>query len=77
MLGVRIVWARYDKTRRGYHVIVRFTRRFSPVEIVAMQALCGSDSKREALNLARVMSRYNRNGIKRWNLLYRVKLERD
>jgi len=34
----------------------------------------GSDSRRECLNLMRVLSNYGKEGKKRWNLLYKRKL---
>ena len=74
-LGSRISYVRYDRTKRGWHAVICFNRSFSPAEIVAVQAVLGSDYKREALNLSRVISCTSRAGMKRWNLLYRVKLE--
>lgn len=81
IVGVRVVWLCYRRTRRGWHVIVHLNDRLLPSEAIALQACCGSDGRREALNLMRVIgirtapitSRY---WIERWNLLYSTKLER-
>ena len=45
---------RYDRTARGWHVVVGVRRRLSPAIVVAAQAILGSDPKREAFNLMRV-----------------------
>lgn len=45
---------RYDKTRRGWHVVVGVRRTIDPARIVAAQAILGSDPNREAFNLMRV-----------------------
>lgn len=42
------------RTERGWHVKVRITRRASPASIVALQAILGSDPRRELFNLKRV-----------------------
>lgn len=63
---------RYDRTRRGWHVLIRWDRKFSPAEIVALQAMFGSDPAREMFNLARVLSGGARSN--RWNLLFEEKL---
>lgn len=42
------------RTVRGYHVRIVVDRKFEPVEIVLIQALLGSDYKREVLNFERV-----------------------
>jgi hypothetical protein len=72
MLRIRPLWIREDRTARGWHVIIRWNRRFKPVEIVALQCVLGSDRQREAYNLARVFSGKARN--QRWNLLFERKV---
>lgn len=74
-IGIRVVWVRYSKSRRGWHVVIRVNRGLDALVIVALQSVLGSDPKREAFNLARVMAGYNKNGAKRWNILYRRKIE--
>ena len=84
MCGLRPNWIRYDRTARGWHIIIRVNRRLSGLECVALQAVLGSDSARETFNLARVMSRSGGSAnkkrkaweAKRWNILYRVKLKK-
>jgi hypothetical protein len=65
-------WVRYDRTRRGWHVVIKLSRSLTPVETVALQAVLGSDSRRESLNLMRVL--HGGGGDKRWNILYSRKL---
>lgn len=72
LLGIRPVWIRMDRTVRGWHLIVEWSRRFRPIEIVCIQAVLGSDLKRETFNLARVFSGKARN--RRWNLLFERKI---
>jgi hypothetical protein len=77
-IGLRPVWVRTDRTRRGWHVRIRLTRRLLPAETVALQALLGSDDRRECLNLMRVMSLARQDPgpyfRRRWNLLFKEKL---
>jgi hypothetical protein len=68
------------RTRRGWHVVVQvYTRRVvSPLFVVALQAILGSDSKRETFNLFRAVRLRQAprawQEIGRWNTLYREKL---
>jgi hypothetical protein len=71
VVHVRPVWVRYDRTRRGWHVLIRWSRTWAPAELVALQAVLGSDPMREGLNLMRVM-RHPRAST--WNLLFSRKL---
>jgi hypothetical protein len=77
-IGLRPAWVRTDRTRRGWHVIIRLTRALLPAETVAVQTLLGSDSRRESLNLMRAMSVARNKPSKfwrgRWNLLFSYKL---
>lgn len=75
IVGLRPRWVRYDKTRRGWHVVIQWNRIMSDSELVALQFALGSDYKRETLNLMRVMARpSNRAQRCRWNILYERKL---
>ena len=48
-----LVGVRFDKTRRGWHVVVG-VRGFIPLgAVIAAQTIFGSDRKREMLNLMR------------------------
>jgi hypothetical protein len=61
------------ETRRGVHVYVFLQRPVgSSVELVALQAILGSDSMREAMNLRRALT--GRSDA--WNVLHEVKVVR-
>ena len=71
-------WLCYSRTHKGWHVTIHLRNGLRREEIVAAQAILGSDKKREMLNLMRVMA-MNRYGAspfwrKRWNILYSRKL---
>lgn len=79
MCGLHVQYMRDDRTRKGWHRIIKIRERLSSAELVALQAICGSDRRREGLNLMRVlrsskcgMSAFERD---RWNLLYLRKLD--
>jgi len=77
-LGVKVLWQRWDRTRRGWHLIIKIAQRLTIAEIIAAQAILGSDRDRERLNLARAISvrlRPSRFWKARANLLYRRKLK--
>ena len=75
MLDARVEWMRIDRTARGWHLVVEWNRDFEPAQTIALQAILGSDPKREALNLWRVLSGIRTEGQKKcWNILYRRKL---
>jgi hypothetical protein len=68
----------YRRSRRGWHVVVPVNASLLPAEQVALQAVMGSDSRRELLNAMRVLS-IRRRGARpfwraRWNLLYAHKI---
>lgn len=84
IFGVRPRYIRLDRTRRGWHVLIalcgwkkRLRRRdkvyVAALEKVALQAVLGSDVKREVLNLMRIFNGGGKD--KRWNILYREKLK--
>jgi hypothetical protein len=70
MLALRAEYVRYDRTRRGWHVTVKLSRAISPLRVVALQAICGSDPHREIFNLARVSNL--RNVPERWRSQWNV-----
>lgn len=80
-LGLRPVWIKLRRSRRGWHVVIRLRGpALNPLAIVALQAVCGSDARRETLNLMRVLN-IERHGASqfwraRWNILYREKVRR-
>lgn len=53
-----LVAVRFDRTRRGWHVVVGVRARVELAQGIAAQAIWGSDTKREMLNLMRVNSYY-------------------
>lgn len=80
IVGVRPLWIEYQRTKRGWHVRIYLDRPLRAAELVAFQSLCGSDGRREALNLMRVLAiRENRIRSKfwraRWNILFAGKLK--
>lgn len=69
---------RYDRTKRGWHVVIEWDRAFPPVALVALQAILGSDSRREALNFMRALSLdgcRDRQCFLRFNLLFSHKVK--
>lgn len=66
---------RFDRTRRGWHVVVGINKRVAATSMVAAQAILGSDPMREAFNLARVRRvpviwSHGKRLITPWNVLY-------
>jgi len=49
-------WIRTDRTAHGWHVIVKLRQKLTDGEIIAAQAVLGSDLKRETLNLKRAIA---------------------
>jgi len=80
LAGVFPRWLRYDRTQRGWHLVLRVHKSLHPFAIVALQALLGSDLEREKFNFGRVMADANhsqgRFARARWNILYRVKVDK-
>ena len=76
VIGNRPVWFRYDKTRHGWHVVIWWRYAMQPWEHLALQAILGSDWRREAMNFARLAAgRSDRFSMERWNILYQEKLK--
>jgi len=80
IVGVQPLWTQIRRTAHGWHIIIELRDRLLPSESIAFQALAGSDSRREALNLMRVLA-IRRTPIKdpfwrkRWNILYAHKVK--
>lgn len=70
-LDLKPIAIEYHRTKRGWHLAVKWSRRMKPGEIVAIQVLLGSDRGREVFNLRRVLSGKT---DRRWNLLFEFKL---
>ena len=66
----------YRRTVRGYHMKVALTRRCQPLVVVALQAILGSDPKREVFNLlrARALPRCPVEWRNRYSILFGRKL---
>lgn len=70
-IGVRPIYIAYDRSHSGcWHVRVRLNIALTSGEIVAAQALLGSDPQRERYNLMRVIAGAR---IRDWNLLFQRK----
>jgi hypothetical protein len=53
---LRATWVRIDRTAHGWHVVVFVRGRCSPTRLILIQALMGSDWKRELFNSRRVLA---------------------
>lgn len=73
----RVVLRRY-RTRRGYHVELLSRLALEPVAMVALQAILGSDYRREAFNLFRALALPSApvfwRKLGHWNVLHRGRL---
>lgn len=67
----RLEYIRYDRTRRGWHMVVRLGLPLTDGELVALQFALGSDARRERYNLRRVICGAP---AREWNLLFDRKL---
>jgi hypothetical protein len=74
LLALRVEWARYDRTARGWHVVIKVRQRLTLIETVAVQAILGSDPYREAFNFARARTRPAPYWAARANLLFERKV---
>lgn len=79
LMGWRAEWIEYVRSRRGWHCLIAVPGRVSPVEVVAVQAVMGSDRNREAFNLARARKVQGTRRVPglskwRWNVLFERKL---
>lgn len=69
LLALRAVEVNVYRTRHGMHVQVEVVNAVPALELVAIQAIMGSDPFRETLNLHRVLSgRFE--GTDYWNTLF-------
>lgn len=62
----------------GRHVVLTLLREFPPLAVVAMQAILGSDGRRETFNLLRALRLSEAPAFwhERWNVLYSEKFGR-
>ena len=70
-LGLYIKECRVRKTKHGFHFTLKVLSKldFEDKDICLMQALMGSDFRREFLNYLRIL-----NEVERWNVLYKWKM---
>ena len=76
-LGLRVRACRYDRTRKGWHLVIWTDDPLSKMERIALQAIFGSDRQREGLNFLRARSLNAFPSAfweRRWNLLFSRKL---
>jgi hypothetical protein len=70
----RFNMSRY-RTRRGWHVEIYSNMELAPAEIVALQAILGSDFRRESFNLYRAhklpLTPLFWRRLSRWNVLHK------
>jgi hypothetical protein len=66
----------YSKTRRGWHVAALSMEKFKPIELVALQAIFGSDPMREAMDFYRARNIHKADAFwkTRWNIIYSEKV---
>lgn len=71
-LASRVTMTRLDRTRRGWHIRVYLTGTMAPMAIVALQAIAGSDWRRETHNWRRVRQwrHLSPESRERFNVLY-------
>lgn len=69
--GATLARVRTCRTKRGHHIYVNFRSKTEPsaAAIVAMQAILGSDGRRELFNLERLAA----GSSSRWNVLFAAK----
>lgn len=75
-LGLHVRGMRWDRTRRGWHVLVWVRERLDLAAVVAVQVLGGSDREREIFNLYRAVRIHRAPALwrRRANVLYERKL---
>lgn len=75
-LRLRPVLVVCSPSRRGWHVKVVVSRRLGALSVVALQAILGSDPRREVFNLvrARALRRVSAEWRNRYSVLFRSKL---
>jgi hypothetical protein len=73
-LSVR--WISYRRTRHGWHVEIEVARRIHPWRVIAIQAVLGSDYRRETFNLRRTSQWSSLPAVARdhWNVLFSRKI---
>lgn len=72
IMKLRVLWYSFYRTNRGWHLEIETARRVHPWRIVALQAILGSDYRRELFNLRRTGNWRNLPAVarERWNVLF-------
>lgn len=60
-VGISPEYIRTDRTNRGWHVVIPIPNNMPPLEVICLQAILGSDRKREAMNYMRLKQGLFRN----------------
>jgi hypothetical protein len=76
-VGLDVYNYEFTQTARGWHGMVLLCEKVAPAVEVALQAIMGSDWKRETFNLQRALVLAGAPDFwrERWNVLYANKLE--
>lgn len=76
-LVLKCQWWRVSRSKRGWHICVSLKGRIAPISVVAIQAILGSDWRREMFNLyrARRLRRMDPWWRDKWNVLYSTKVQ--
>lgn len=77
LLRLRLRDVKIYKTRKGWHVKIEIKERIkSPITLTLIQALMGSDYRRETFNMIRAYNLDKKKGAikEAWNVLYYKKL---
>jgi hypothetical protein len=76
-LGLSYEALRYNRSKRGWHMVALLAEQLTPVERVAAEAILGDDPMRAAMNFlrARNVAKMPPFWRQRWNILYETKIE--
>lgn len=72
-IAERPLWYLWEPTAHGLHLTIRLARPLDAWQILCLQALLGSDWRREAMNWFRLYCSQDKSNW-RWNVLYEYKL---
>jgi len=71
-LGIKVVKVKIHHTTNGFHARLVCDNHIEPVKAILIQALLGSDYRRELCNLLKI-----ERGCKNWNILFKRKWKTD
>lgn len=75
VLRITPEWMRFDRTAHGWHMVLKLPRKLPMLATVALQAILGSDPRRETLNLMRALTSPKGFAAERWNVLFERKIK--